>query len=411
LSGCGKRDEPVAVSVPAVERAAVVTFDASTGNPRPGAPRPEDPRQPEPRAVAARARVIQRDADAILAECRQAAGGDWDRWQKNTARYRDALKTKVSSLKVFEKPPAPYHEAQSEPLAGRDNFPLFEVAPPVFLRFLFEPESLDSFRKDRAVVAVDRWLKARGIDLIFIAVPKLTEVYIEHFLNDCPPDGIIAPHVRRILFDLLKEDVEVVDGFPSLRRLRDTDKEYLFNTADAHWAPRGMRIIAKEVGDRIARYKFGSRARYGLPIVKTAPGRHPIPGIPVGGELQGDMTAQFGWSALTPEQRKLAQPAQATSLAHVTMLDDSEPPDDPKSPVVLVGNSYVPLFREQLIKELNMLIRSDWKASATTEMFEDFLRDPSALDHCRVLIWVMSEKHMADFKPLPAAIAKAGQEK
>src|ERR1700722_7867708 len=70
----------------------------------------------------------------------------------------------------------------------------------------------------------------------------MTEVYIEHFVRPCPTDGIIAPHVRRMMLESVEQDVEVVDGFRLFRSLRDVDSECLYNTCNAHWAPRASGI-------------------------------------------------------------------------------------------------------------------------------------------------------------------------
>src|SRR5262249_4311715 len=149
-------------------------------------------------------------------------------------------------------------------------------------------------------------------DLIFVPAPRMTETYIEHFLDPCPKDGVIAPHMRRTVLEMLKDDVEVVDGFSLLRSARNSDEEYLYNSGTPHWGPRAMRVTAKEVADRIARYKFGARARYGLPICKTGPG-------PFIWQTRLGGIDDVGYQAFTDEQRKLATGAQSTIESHVTM--------------------------------------------------------------------------------------------
>jgi hypothetical protein len=399
-AGFGARSDSTAEQPPPPQPTPASTYDPSKGFPRPDAPRVEDPRQPEARAVAARAEAIRRDATAILAECQRVAGGDWDKWRRDTAPYRDNLKAKIDALSG----PAHPENANRPPLLwtleGLNGFPLFEAGPRVYLNALYDDRSLDEFRKDRAVVAAHRWLRERGIDLIFVPVPKMVEVYPEHFLDPCPADGIIAPHIRQALWALLNDGVEVVDGLRLFRAVRDTDAEYLYNTADSHWAPRGMRVMAKEIADRIERYNFGARARYGLPIVRTAPGQY----------VFMDLTAQigaYGMEVLSPEQRKRAGRAQTTAQVEVRMSDGRRPPEDPKSPVHVIGHSYVTEFREQLIKELNMLITTGSSDLQTTESFADFARMPQILEHCRVLVWITTDHHMTKFKPMPAPILKA----
>jgi SGNH hydrolase-like domain, acetyltransferase AlgX len=358
---------------------------------------PTDPRQPEPRAVAARAAAIHRDATAIEAECRRAAGGDWEKWQKDTELYRKAIKARIDALKSRPFPEEGFPECRYEPLPARDDFPLCQVGPRERISYLYEPASLAEFRRSRQVVAAHRWLKQRGVDLVLIPIPNMGEVYVEHFVSPCPADGIIGPHVRQTLLELLKEDVEVVDASSLFRSLRDTDGEYLYNAADPHWAPRAMRIMAKEIADRLTRYKFGARARYGLPIVQAR--REPFI---LDSEI-GGIRAGF-WNVLSPEQQARAEPAQTKEFSQVYVGKDFIAPDDANSQVLVIGHSFVLNFREQLAKESNLLVRTIFAPNYTTEAFASFLREPEVLEHTRVVVWVTTEQHMTAFKPLPKPI-------
>jgi hypothetical protein len=367
-------------------------YDPSKGFPRPGSSCPPGPEWPE-KAAAARQAVIRQAADAIQAECRAAAGGDWERWERQTDPYRQALKPRADSARTI---PEVGDYPGYDVMEGRDGFPLFEVGARTAVRPLVDPASLNPLREGRAVVAADRWLRRRGIDLIFVPVPKMTEVYIEHFV-DAPADGVVSPRIRRTLLEMLQAGVEVVDAFPRFRELREPCPDYLYNTADSHWAPRGMRVVAKEVADRIGRYAFGARARYALPIVRSAPGPYNFLDV-VGG---------LGYSLLTPQQRERAERVQTTNQVEVCMPDGLPPPADSASPVLLIGNSYVLQFREQLVKELNLLVRSRWGLSQTTDAFADFVREPRSLEHVRVLVWVTTTQHLASFKPLPPPVLEA----
>jgi hypothetical protein len=375
----------------------VLVSGAPNDSPPPAKPVPADPRRPEPRAVAARGAAVRRNAAAIEAECRKAAGGEWDKWQRDTEHYRASLKARIDALKCRPYPGEGYPECRYEPLAGLDRFPLCQVGPREHISYLYEPAQLDGFRRLRQVVAAHRWLKRQGIDLIFVPIPKMTEIYVEHFLKSTPSDGIIAPHIRRALLELLQEDVEVIDGLTLFRSLRDTDAEYLCNTADAHWAPRAMRIMAKEIADRITRYRFGAQSRYALPIVFTKPETYVIDSEP------GGIRAGL-WFVLSPEQQARAEPAQTKTTSQVYVERDRIAPTDSTSPVVVIGNSFVRNFREQLVKELNLLVETVDGGGMTTEAFTGFLREPESLKHARVVVWITTEQHLATFKPLPKAI-------
>jgi hypothetical protein len=370
---------------------------------------PPFPRPSEPAAASARDRVLAQDADAIRAECQAAAGGDWDRWESQTAPYRAALKSLLNALKPLDATRAPWLEGKYEVLEGRGEFPLFEIAARENLLHLYDPASLAPFRRDRPVVAANRWLQQRGIDLILVVVPKMAEVYVEHFLDPCPADGVIAPHLRRTLLELLESNVEVVDGFRLFRPSRAPDPEYLYNTADTHWAPKAMGLMAREVAGRVTRYSFGATARSAPPLVKTTPGAYSIQGASTG-PPRGALPQLEGFLLLNDRQRRLAVAAQTRTALHVTLVDGGEPADDPHSPVLIVGHSYVPNFREQLIAEMNLLVNTRWSAAQTTESFSEFLREPQLLADCRVVVWVTTESHMTRFAPLPALVAGASRD-
>jgi hypothetical protein len=382
-------------SAAAVAEVATPPHNFSRGFPQLSEPEQRDPREPEERAVRERATAIRRVVEAIQAE-QQRAGG-WDKWQADTQRYRDALKHKIADLRIYPQTQGPRVENQHEPLAGSGDFPLFECGADHFLRHLRDPGSLDKFRRDRPVVAAAKWLRSQGIDLIFVPLPRMTEVYVEHFFDPCPADGIIAPHVRRMLLEMLGEDVEVVDAFMLFRPNRDPAPDYLYNTTDPHWAPRAMRIMAKEIAGRIVRYKFGTRAQYAMPFWQIRPSAYLIENR-IGG------IGGIGWTALSDEQKRRAEAAQTTTMSEVFLRDGSWLPNNFESPVVVIGNSFVLGFREQLVKELNLLVNNRAADSQTTEPFADFLRDPDILAHTRVVVWITTEQHLTEFKPLPAQI-------
>jgi hypothetical protein len=359
-----------------------------------------------PPAAELRSASLERNAAAIREECRRAANGDWPRWEAETSGYRDALKARIDRLRTFDAAETARRKGKSEPLAGRADFPLFEIEPADNLVHIYDPSGMAEFRRKREVVAAQRWLRARGIDLIFVPVPKMAEVYAEEFIDPCPPDGVLAPHLRQALLELLESDVEVVDVFALFRPERQPNPEYLYNTADTHWAPRGMRIAAREIARRVARYDFGSRARSAPAVVSSAPGPFDIHG-PSAGMTLGDMPFQGGWLTLTDAQRTRAERAQTRTCEQVTLPGARVPSADPSCPLYLVGNSYGFNFRELLIKETNLLLRSGLYNGMTTEVFGDFLRAPEALDGVRVMVWLTTEQQMCRLKPMPDGIMAA----
>jgi hypothetical protein len=364
---------------------------------RPTAVRPTTSQESDGREAA-----IRHDAASIRAECQQAAGGDWDEWQRRTEPARQALQARVAAMptRLIYNVDAPSTAADYISLEPRDDFPLQEVKARERLVYLLDAAALKEAAHDGEVVAADRWLQQRGIDLVFVPIPRMVEVYAEHFVDPCPADGIVAPHVRRVLLDMLEADVEAFDAFPRFRAGRNPDPDYLYLAADTHWAPAGMRLMAKELAARLSRYDFVAQARSASPVVKVSP-------LP---EIAGTEQAVEGWRALTPRQRQRVSTVRIKTGERMTMPDGSDPPDDPRSPLLVVGHSFVPGFREQLIRELNMLFRTRWSRGHSTQCFGDFLRQPEMLDGVRVVVWLSDMQQFMSGEPMPAPVMVALRE-
>ena len=208
---------------------------------------------------------------------------------------------------------------------------------------MVEPASLDPFRKERPVVAGARWLEQQGIDVIFVPVPKMTEVYPEYFTDHCPSDRIIAPHVRQAMLELLEADVEVVDLWYAFQAERDTDPEPLYQPADPHWAPRAQAIAARLVAARLKRYEFVAKAQASPPICERS--GVPYPAASAGAAFQ----------ALNPDQQRRAEENQPRSSRIAQKL--------PRAPV----RRFRPggLYRRQLQRRVHGAARpGDQPASA-----------------------------------------------
>jgi hypothetical protein len=206
----------------------------------------------------------------------------------------------------------------------------------------------------------------------------MTEVYARHFI-ETPQDGVVAPHVRHALAEMLAGDVEVVDAL-SLFRGRD---DYLYMPGDSHWNEAGQRIVAKEVARRLSRYDVNRGIQ--TKVVSGPASKDP-----------------GGWGRFTEAQKAIASRGNPKTSDYVQMLDGSAPPDDPDSPILLTGNSYAKGFREELIRETRCLPLTRSGGDWTTEMFAEFLREPELLDHCKVVVWVITGQHLSQFKQLPS---------
>ncbi len=338
----------------------------------------------------ARAAAIRETMETIRAECQRQAGGDWGRWSHQLESLRANLTERIHAAKPYNPKATGYFEARSSVLEGKDAFPLVESAPDQYLLHVVEPSCLDAFRKERPVVAGARWLKQKGIDVLFVAVPKMTEVYAEHFTDPCPSDRIIAPQVRQALLELLEADVEVVDLWYAFQEERDKDTQPLYLPADPHWAPRAHEIAARLIAARLRRYEFVSKAQDSPAFCESA--RVPYFPVSTGATFQ----------ALNPDQQRRAEEVQPRW--YLTSKNCKSPQFDDSAPVACIGDSYNGWFMDALSRELNLPIKNLTGGGNTTQAFKEFLRDPELLKDCKVLIWLVCNSSLKNPWPMPPQI-------
>jgi hypothetical protein len=171
--------------------------------------------------------------------------------------------------------------------------PLFEVRPAGYLDYLYLVDNISAWLKDRtalpAFAAISRWLRRQNLDYFVIPVPKLTEVYPDLMASHVPGNRIVAPHVRRLLWELLNKDVEVLDLLPRDLAARKTVRGALYYSVDPHWNQAGQMIAVKEIAARLRRF----------PEVEAALTKAPIA---MAREVEWTWNGTF-YEALTPEQK------------------------------------------------------------------------------------------------------------
>jgi hypothetical protein len=324
-------------------------------------------------------------AARLMEECRRAAGGDWDKWQRQLQPFRDQLKGLIkkaeAQVPAAEKDkPAPYAVLEAP---GR--VPLFEVDPQWQVRYLVQPESLDTWRSEDPVTKVTKWLRERQIDVIFVPVPKMTEVYASRIASATPRDGIVAPHMRKLILDLVRKDVEVIDLLPAFLGAPRRDAEPLYNAADPHWSQRGRRLAAAAISERLRRYDFVHDASSRPKAFRLEPAEVTVKGA--------------AWDAMTEAQR--ARVAAATTERGVKVVATAQPAIVPDSPVLFIGDSYNVRLEELVAAELNMPVSSLANGAQTTGAIAAFVRDPSLLAKRRVVVWVNTSLALQMEWPLP----------
>ncbi len=331
----------------------------------------------------------------IREECQQAADDDWNRWQAQTAKYRHALRIKTLSLGPSSLS-SHLHPSESTRLPtvleGTHGFPLYQIDPGRTLIHVYSIADARIMQLNPAVVAIRKLFHDRGVDLILVPVPAMAQIYIEQFVQPCPPDGVIGPHLRLAILQLLESDVETLDTFRLLRsnRFPGVEGEYLYHAADPYWTPRTLRIIANELRPRIARYGRTAHAGTGAPIYRVVPRPYGLPERTPPSHVE-DLTTQIGWRSLTESQMARARQVEPRIYDHVVSRTGDELPDDDKSPVVLIGDGNVINLREQLVQELNMLIRIHQLIDEAPNSLTERIMYHSLADNAQVAVWLIPE--------------------
>jgi hypothetical protein len=340
-------------------------------------------------AAPARAEVrsvtMERLAERLIAECRRAAEGDWDRWQRQLQPFRDQLKALVKKAESQVPAAAANQRPPDALLEAPGRVPLFEVDPQWQVRYLIEPESLKTWQSEDPVPKVTKWLRERGIDVIFVPVPKMTEVYAARMVAATPRDGIVAPHMRKLILDLVRKDVEVVDLLPAFLGAARRDTDPLYHAADPHWSQRGRRIAAAAIAERLRRYKFAQDALERRKAFRFETTQTTVRGA--------------AWDAMTEAQR--ARVAPATIERGLKVVPNAKPAIVPDSPVLFIGDSYNHGLPEFVAAELNMPVSSLANGAQTTGAIAALVRDPSLLANRRVVVWVNTALALMMEWPLP----------
>jgi hypothetical protein len=356
---------------------------------------------------------IARTAAAIEQECARYGGGDWQRWFEKLAAYRDEVSALLDDA---------YGHPRVSP-DGKDKVGLLKATgtPPLFVECLsagylclwrfHDRTNHETFLKERlspSIIAdVSRWLAMKNIDLIFVPVPKMGEVYPDRMAQHVPPDRIVAPHVRRMVLELLRSNVEVVDLLPEFLKAREEDPDPLYYPGDPHWNDRAQRIAAREIVRRLERYAFVQAAKVRTPQYKAV-------------EIVTSFRGVF-WNLLTKEEQdEIGNGVVSKSVRVIRRADNSPATEVEDSPVLVMGDSYTNYtdgavchgcgVLAHIAHGINQPISLLAVSGGRTEPIKELLRNQDLLEKRKVVIWIIQNASFTnDWPALPAFAQLAGR--
>lgn len=353
---------------------------------------PIDPARP-------REKSILDSKDLVLRQLAASGAGSWDEWNASVEPFRVDLRKRIAAATPNNPTAKGPTEGRYEVLESLGNPPRFEAWPSSYLRYLAKaPLSTSEFISQTAFVpsiaAISRWLASRGIDLIFVPVPKMTEVYPDQFVRETPADRIVSPPMRRAIHDLLDQGVEVVDLLPVFLEARKRKGPSLYQYCDPHWSWEGQRIALDEIVRRLRRYPAVRKAQSGPHLYRSFVERRDLAAV----------SAALG--ALTARQAKRVKPLLTYDVELVEPLG-KDPLVSESSPIALAGDSYNNGLEANLAHRLNLPIRDLHASGGSLAPFKDLLRDPESMRSIKVLIYLVSTPGLWEYPAkLPGEIGK-----
>jgi len=253
-------------------------------------------------------------------ELKQWGGGSWTGWVKKLAPFRADVRKQLAA-----------RPAALKCLIGKDKFLFFRGS----LEYLLAGDlRRQSNGRDPypAIVAYNRALHEKGIDMLLVVIPAKSEIFPEKVSAAAPRGGkpYVVPYTRKLLLDLAEAGVESVDLLPAFLAQRDKSGEPFYMPLDTHWSNTAVRLAAKLIAARVKCYpwyhqvcpkplKYGTRR---ATFTKT-------------GDLRG---------MLSQMERLRYRPMKLTAQQ---VIGPAGKPyeDDPNSPVVVLGDSFCGVFQ------------------------------------------------------------------
>jgi len=254
--------------------------------------------QPSTAQQAAIANAIER-----IRERRDAHGG-WDKWTAELAPVIEqiAASTAAAPPPVFDEP--------------------FSVRSFRSLTMAFAPDHPERVNTSRALIQLRDGLALGGTELIVAPVPDRDLVGVDQIYASLrPDDGIWNPHRLRRNLHVLEQGIEILDSSEAMRaaatawRSSPTNMPlFFFESHDGHPAGGAVRVHGEAIAERV---------------------RASVPRLP------GASGLVLSWYDIKSPPAYAAAPFRSQHRHPILSENATMHPDNPASPVLLFGDSYL----------------------------------------------------------------------
>lgn len=278
-------------------------------------------------------------------------------------------------------------------IAGKDGFLFFRKSLDYVLGGDLEKQPLKK-RPLAPIVAFKNYLATQGVDFLLLPIPTKAEIYPEK-LEGLKSDSIriINPYGRKLLYELSKQGVEVVDLLPLYLKIRKKNPQRLiYQRQDTHWTQDGMLLAAKLLAKRIKRYKWAKELKmYSYRHKKVVFSRY------------GDLH-----SRLSAKEQKKYKPEKIAAVQLIDQQTNKLYDDDMQSPIVLLGDSFTGVFQRtdcnhagfsaQLADQLKHPIDLVMSYGGGPNLRQKLLsRGKKALKQKRLVIWAFAVRDLYNY--------------
>lgn len=252
------------------------------------------------------------------------------------------------------------------------------------------PWKMDSLENPiEAVLDFRNELAKRGVELLVVVVPGKPSIYPE-ILNPIlyGLSGLNISLGRRFVDTLQTLNVNVVNLYPVLQAAKQKDRagDFLYLNTDTHWTPRGAKIAAKAIAEKVRK----------MPIANELPHENFTDSL-VSADRTGDVA--------TMADLEYAFPVQTVEAYQIKNAKGPRQNDFRKSKILILGDSYSRIYEtdapmsagwiSQFASELQTpvaAIVSD--GGASTLVREKLARKSGVLKGKKLVVWEFVERDL-----------------
>ena len=167
-------------------------------------------------------------------------------------------------------------------------------------------------------------LKQRGVPLLVVPVPVKPMIYPEHLSVEKFTGPVYHPDQLALYEQFRAASIDVIDLAPAMWKLKL--RKQVFLQQDTHWTPDAMKVMAESIAKHI-------RTKYPQALV-------PLKETPIVDARILDRSSHGDLVGLLD----IASPARLFGREEVTLVSITGMDPAPKSPVALLGDSFVNVF-------------------------------------------------------------------